>query len=94
MLLADTEKVLVNAQEGKTKALRQWRFTSKKEIKVRAIKAYVKEAIELEKAGKRIGPDRAKALTVPPCRAASRWKKPWPAVCTSTTTARYIPGTG
>ncbi len=47
--LKDREKVLVNAQEGKTKDLRQWRMTSAKEIKVRAIKAYVKEAIEVSK---------------------------------------------
>lgn len=65
-LLSDPEKVLINAQEGRTKALRQWRFSSKKEIKVRPIKAYVKEAIELERAGKRIAPDRSKPLTIPP----------------------------
>ena len=34
-LLADQEKVLVNAQEGRTKALRQWRFENKREIKTR-----------------------------------------------------------
>ena len=37
-LLSDPEKVLINAQEGKTKALRQWRFSSLKEIKARPIK--------------------------------------------------------
>ena len=65
-LLSDPEKVLINAQEGKTKALRQWRFSSKKEIKVRTVKAYVKEAIELQRAGKQITPDRNKPLTIPP----------------------------
>lgn len=65
-LLSDPEKVLVNAQEGRTKALRQWRFASKKEIKVRTIKAYVKEAVELERAGKRIPADRSKPVVVPP----------------------------
>ena len=32
VFLNDPKKVLVNAQEGVTKALRQWRFNSKKEI--------------------------------------------------------------
>ena len=44
---SDDDGVLINAQEGKTKALRQWRFSSIKEIKVRKIKAYIREAIEL-----------------------------------------------
>ena len=64
--LTDPENVLINAQEGKTKALRQWRFTNKKEIKVRTIKAYVKEAIEAQKAGDVIKPDRSKPIVVPP----------------------------
>jgi uncharacterized protein YdeI (YjbR/CyaY-like superfamily) len=64
-LLSDPEKVLINAQEGKTKALRQWRFASKKEIKVRLIKSYIQEAIELQQQGKAIKPARNKSLTVP-----------------------------
>lgn len=64
-LLTDPDQVLVNAQEGRTKALRQWRFSSSKEIKVRAIKKYVKEAIELERAGERVAIDRARAVEVP-----------------------------
>ena len=47
--LSDTDRVLVNAQDGKTKALRQWRMLSAKEIKVRKIKAYVNEAIEVSR---------------------------------------------
>lgn len=42
--LADKDGVLVNAQEGKTKALRQWRMTNAADIRASAIKAYVKEA--------------------------------------------------
>ncbi len=64
-LLSDPNNVLINAQEGKTKALRQWRFESKKEIKSRGIKAYVKEAIELQKQGSEIKPTRQKSVTVP-----------------------------
>ena len=65
-LLEDKAGVLINAQEGRTKALRQWRFTAKKDIKVRLIKAYVKEAIELQRQGKAIQPARNKPVVVPP----------------------------
>ena len=64
-LLSDPDKVLINAQEGKTRAQRQWRFTSGKEIKIGRIKAYVKEAIALQAAGKSIKPARAKTLALP-----------------------------
>jgi uncharacterized protein YdeI (YjbR/CyaY-like superfamily) len=65
-LLQDKNKVLINAQEGTTKALRQWRMQSAKDIKPATIKAYAKEAIELTKAGKKIGPQKKKPIVVPP----------------------------
>lgn len=65
-LLADPEKVLINAQEGKTKAMRQWRFPTKKEIKSQLIKAYVLEAISLQKRGLEVKPARSKKLEIPP----------------------------
>jgi uncharacterized protein YdeI (YjbR/CyaY-like superfamily) len=46
----------VNAQEGITKALRQWRFNSKDEIDEPLVSAYIKEAIENEKKGIRHKP--------------------------------------
>lgn len=49
--LKDEHKVLVNAQEGVTKALRQWRFQSKAEMDEKLILHYVHEAIANEKAG-------------------------------------------
>jgi len=64
-LLADKKKVLINAQEGRTKALRQMRMQSKNEIDRKLIKAYVKEAIGLAEKGVEIKADRNKALTVP-----------------------------
>lgn len=51
VFLKDESKVLVNAQEGVTKALRQWRFQSKKEMNEKLILSYIKEAIENEKKG-------------------------------------------
>ena len=59
-LLKDKHKVFINAQEGKTKAMLQWRFHSLEEIDVDLIKEYVLEAIENAKAGKEIKPDRSK----------------------------------
>jgi uncharacterized protein YdeI (YjbR/CyaY-like superfamily) len=65
-LLSDKDDVLVNAQEGRTKAMRQWRFASSKEIKARQIKAYIKEAIQLQEQGKEIKADRSKPIVLPP----------------------------
>ncbi|MFN8273387.1 MAG: hypothetical protein U0X58_00735 [Flavobacteriaceae bacterium] len=39
---------MVNAQEGVTKALRQWRFYDKSEINESMILAYIAEAISNE----------------------------------------------
>lgn len=46
--LKDNAKVLVSAQEGVTKSLRQWRFTSKSEINEKLILDYIEEAKNLE----------------------------------------------
>ncbi len=52
VFLKDEKNILVNANEGVTKSLRQWRFTSKDEINEKLILSYIQEAIENEKAGK------------------------------------------
>ncbi|RZJ35490.1 MAG: hypothetical protein EOO51_04950 [Flavobacterium sp.] len=51
--LKDAAGVLVNANEGVTKALRQWRFQSMEEIRSneKQILAYINEAIANQKAG-------------------------------------------
>jgi len=64
-LLADSSGVLINAQEGKTKALRQMRLQSRSAIEPELIDAYVREAIELLERGIEIRPDRGKPLVVP-----------------------------
>ena len=56
-LIDDKNNVLINAGEGKTKALRQWRMTSAKEIKPRVIKSYVKAAIQIVVDGTEIWAD-------------------------------------
>ncbi len=67
-LLTDPNQKLMNAQEGKTKALRQWRFQSIDEIESDAsiIRAYVKEAIANQKAGKVVKSAPRKPAVIPP----------------------------
>jgi uncharacterized protein YdeI (YjbR/CyaY-like superfamily) len=58
VFLQDQLNILVNANEGVAKALRQWRFTSINEINEKRILAYIKEAIANEKEGKSIKPTK------------------------------------
>ncbi|HMC00568.1 MAG TPA: YdeI/OmpD-associated family protein [Flavobacteriaceae bacterium] len=66
VFLKDKKKLLVNAQE-KTKAMRQMRFESIHEIDKQAVLEYVKEAIENQKLGKEIKPEKTtkKAIIIP-----------------------------
>ncbi len=63
--LKDEKKVLVNAQGGKTKALRQMRFKSLEDVDLDLVKAYINEAIENQKAGKELKPDSKKPVIIP-----------------------------
>jgi len=65
VFLKDYKKVLINAQEGKTKALRQWRFNSINDVDSNTIKKYVEEAIHNQKAGKELKPEVNSNLTIP-----------------------------
>lgn len=64
-LLKDAKKVLVNAQEGRTRAQRQWRMTSAKDIDAALIRKYVEEAIALARAGKAVEKSAPKTLIMP-----------------------------
>src|SRR5690606_2285071 len=64
--LRDEKKVLINASEGKTKALRQWRFHAMEEIDELGIIAYIQEAIENENQGKKLIPQQKEQLPIPP----------------------------
>jgi len=68
--LADADKRLVNAQEGKTQGMRQWRFNNVEEIRGNEalIRAYLQEAIDNHYAGKEVRPMKqsAKPLILPP----------------------------
>ncbi len=67
VFLKDEGKLLVNAQKGKTKALRQWRFLENDSIDKMKIKSYILEAIQNQKDGKEIKPERnnKKELIIP-----------------------------
>ena len=65
VFLSDPGKVLINANEGNTRGLRQWRFTSMKEIKPALVKKYVHEAIKNAKEGKEIKPEKKAPIAFP-----------------------------
>lgn len=62
--LKDPKGLLVNAQEGKTKGMRQMRFGDVGEIAESVIRPYLLEAIENQKQGKEIKPEK-KPLVIP-----------------------------
>jgi len=64
VFLKDNHNVLVNAQEGKTQAMRHWRFKSIDEMDAVLINAYLKEAIKNQEQGKEIKPQK-KPLLIP-----------------------------
>jgi len=58
VFLKDKHKKLINAQEGVTKALRQWRFEKEEEIPEKLV-------VENSKAGKKIKPQPKKKIEIP-----------------------------
>ena len=65
-LLKDNTALLANAQEEKTKAMRQMRFEEGDELNTELIRKYVLEAIQNQREGKEIKADRAeKELLIP-----------------------------
>jgi len=70
VFLSDPAGKLHNAQEGKTKALRQWKFVEGDKIDDKLILSYIIEATENAKAGKQIKPKRNTEWTIPPLMQA------------------------
>ncbi len=66
-LLTDPYNVLSNAQEGKTKAMRRWKFFKNEDLDQNRIHEYLYEAIENQRAGREIKPQRGskKPLIMP-----------------------------
>jgi uncharacterized protein YdeI (YjbR/CyaY-like superfamily) len=65
VFLKDKHKKLINAQEGVTKALRQWRFEEEDEIDSALVLEYVNEAIANSKAGKELKKSPKKPVEIP-----------------------------
>lgn len=63
--LNDKSNKLVNASEGKTKGMRQWRFTSIHDMDAALIEEYINEAIVNQEQGKEIKRDLSTAFTMP-----------------------------
>ncbi|MEP2278462.1 DUF1801 domain-containing protein [Maribacter sp.] len=51
VFLSDPEKILENAQEGKTVAMRHWKFAKLEDIDKKLVTVYIKEAIENQRKG-------------------------------------------
>lgn len=67
VFLKDPLKILENAQEGKTQAMRHWKFTSAESIDAVKIMTYLNEALENEKKGLKLAPKKkAKVKVVVP----------------------------
>jgi len=66
VFLSDPATVLINAQTGKTKALRQWRMTSAHDVNPDLVKSYIAESIKHSSAGKKIPKAAPRKLNLPP----------------------------
>ena len=58
VFLKDKNNLLINAQEGKTKSLRQIRFNSIEDVNEQIVLEYIKEAITIEEKGLVIKPEK------------------------------------
>lgn len=65
VFLSDPKKVLGNAQEGKTKSMRHWKFKDVSDIDKVAVLTYMNEAIANQKKGLEIKPSRKTEIIIP-----------------------------
>ncbi|WP_320814155.1 YdeI/OmpD-associated family protein [Flavobacterium sp.] len=63
VFLKDKKNILINAQEGTTKSLRQMRFNSINEINEKVVLQYIKEAILIEEKGLAIKPTKKEPVS-------------------------------
>lgn len=61
VFLNDPLDVLENAQEGKTKAMRHWKFSSASDIDTKSVMAYIKEAIVNQEHDRVLHPTKKKS---------------------------------
>ena len=65
VFLKDKKGILENAQEGKTKAMRHWKFKALEGINTKVVLAYMNEAIENQKNGRVFNPIKKKTSKTP-----------------------------
>jgi len=66
VFLKDSNKKFINAQEGTTRGLRQWRFEEGDTVEADLVLQYIRESIENGLAGKEIKAQRKKGVVIPP----------------------------
>ncbi len=66
VFLSDEKQVLENAQEGKTQAMRHWKFYAIEDILEQDVQAYINEAIENQKQGRILTPLKKTKATKKP----------------------------
>lgn len=74
--LKDPKNVLENAQEGKTKGMRHWKFQSLEEIDEKTVLAYMKEALDNQKKGLEVKAETTKKVQVPEVLQSALTKNP------------------
>lgn len=65
VFLKDPKKVLENAQEGKTKGMRHWKFGSLEEVDKKTVLAYMLESLENQKKGLEIKAEKTSKILIP-----------------------------
>lgn len=65
VFLSDPRGVLENAQEGKTKSMRHWKFKAESDIDEVAVLSYIEEAIANQKKGLEIKPSPKTEIVIP-----------------------------
>ena len=65
VFLKDPKNVLENAQEGKTKGMRHWKFQSLDEVDEKVVLGYMKEALDNQKKGLEIKAEKTKKVEIP-----------------------------
>ncbi len=64
-LLQKNTSLLTNAQEGKTKAMRQIKFTQSSEVDIKELSMYIEENIQLVKQGKQLKKETKREVEIP-----------------------------
>lgn len=65
VFLSDPNGVLENAQEGKTKSMRHWKFKTESDIDKAVVLSYIEEAIANQKKGLEIKPSPKTEIIIP-----------------------------